>query len=265
MVSEGEPGKGLHAVAFDDERPLYTGYVNAGEIYRHEADDTRTLLATLPGRLGNLLWLDDRLLATSFDTHRIFTVTREGTVEVWAGRPRPGDADGTGEEARFESPNGLLRDGDTLYVTESRRARLGSAPADPVGPLPRHAGLLDRDSVPGVRGAGLRRRGLDVRGRGSAVLVVPAAGRAPMLGRWSDRVGRKPVLVLSQLGTFVAWAVFLVALALPKEPLAQAAGATLTVPLLLVCVARALDGLTGGNMSVASAWVADLTCPASTA
>lgn len=82
---------------------------------------------------------------------------------------------------------------------------------------------------------------------------------APLLGRWSDRAGRKRVLVVSQLGTFVAWLVFLVALALPKEPLAHIAGATVTVPLLLVCLARMLDGATGGNMSVASAWVADLT------
>lgn len=82
---------------------------------------------------------------------------------------------------------------------------------------------------------------------------------APLLGRWSDRVGRKRVLVVSQLGTFLAWLGFLGALALPTEPLARIAGATLTVPLLLVCLARMLDGLTGGNMSVASAWVADLT------
>lgn len=82
---------------------------------------------------------------------------------------------------------------------------------------------------------------------------------APILGRWSDRAGRRPVLLVSQAGTMVAWLVFLLALALPIEPLGTLAGATITLPLVLVVIARALDGLTGGNISVANAYVADLT------
>ena len=82
---------------------------------------------------------------------------------------------------------------------------------------------------------------------------------APLLGRWSDRAGRRPVLLASQAGTLVAWLIFLVALKTPPNELAHFAGATITVPLLLIFVARALDGITGGNMSVASAYVADLT------
>ncbi len=82
---------------------------------------------------------------------------------------------------------------------------------------------------------------------------------APKLGRWSDRTGRRPVLVASQVGTFVAWLLFLVALSLPVVGITEVAGATLTLPLLLILVARALDGATGGNISVANAYVADLT------
>ena len=82
---------------------------------------------------------------------------------------------------------------------------------------------------------------------------------APVLGRWSDRAGRRPVLLASQAGTFIAWLLFLVALILPRLELATFASATLTLPLVVVFIARALDGLTGGNMSVASAYVADLT------
>ena len=82
---------------------------------------------------------------------------------------------------------------------------------------------------------------------------------APLLGRWSDRTGRRPVLVASQLGTLGAWLLLFVGLSLPKQVLGELWGATLSVPLLLVFAARALDGATGGNISVANAYVADLT------
>jgi DHA1 family tetracycline resistance protein-like MFS transporter len=69
----------------------------------------------------------------------------------------------------------------------------------------------------------------------------------PILGQLSDRYGRKPVLVASLAGTVVATAAF-------------AAGiVTRNVPLLFV--ARACDGLTGGNVSVAHAVIADVTEP----
>ncbi len=87
---------------------------------------------------------------------------------------------------------------------------------------------------------------------------------APILGRWSDRRGRKKVLLVSQAGTMLSWAVFLGALLLPATPLlsvdSSVFGAfTLTVPLVVLFLARALDGLTGGNVSVANAYLADIT------
>jgi len=90
---------------------------------------------------------------------------------------------------------------------------------------------------------------------------------APILGRWSDRVGRKKILLLSQLGTALSWGIFLVALLLPVTVLARVesgvTGAfTLTLPLLVLFFARALDGLTGGNVSVANAYLADITSDA---
>ncbi|WP_187639545.1 MFS transporter [Paraburkholderia podalyriae] len=67
---------------------------------------------------------------------------------------------------------------------------------------------------------------------------------APMLGRLSDRFGRKGVLLGSQTGTFVS----LVLLACAGN-------------LLIVFLARILDGITSGNLSVASAYAVDHSSP----
>ena len=87
---------------------------------------------------------------------------------------------------------------------------------------------------------------------------------APILGRWSDAHGRRKILLLSQAGTFVSWLIFLAAFALPAEPLLSVStGVTgtfaLTLPLIVVFVARAADGLTGGNVSVATAYLSDVS------
>jgi len=82
---------------------------------------------------------------------------------------------------------------------------------------------------------------------------------APVLGRWSDRIGRRPVLLLSQLGTLLAWVVFGIALSIPKTAVGTVGDVTVTLPLLLLFGARMLDGLTGGNVSVANAYLADVT------
>ncbi len=89
---------------------------------------------------------------------------------------------------------------------------------------------------------------------------------APLLGRWSDRHGRRRILLLSHLGTLASWLIFLVALYLPTRALwsleSEWLGAfTVTVPLAVLFLARALDGLTGGNVSVANAYLADITQP----
>ncbi|MGL5076087.1 MAG: MFS transporter, partial [Waterburya sp.] len=67
----------------------------------------------------------------------------------------------------------------------------------------------------------------------------------PVLGKLSDRLGRKYILVFSLAGTMVA------------NLLASVAGVA-----WLLSAARILDGLTGGNTSVASAVISDITTPA---
>ncbi len=65
---------------------------------------------------------------------------------------------------------------------------------------------------------------------------------APLLGGWSDRWGRRPVLLLSLLGTAVSFAM----LALARD-------------LGTLFAARVVDGLSGGNISTARAYIADVT------
>ena len=65
---------------------------------------------------------------------------------------------------------------------------------------------------------------------------------APLLGHLSDRFGRKPVLLASIAGTSVGFVVLAFA------------------PVLgILFVSRFVDGITGGNISVAQAYIADVT------
>jgi DHA1 family tetracycline resistance protein-like MFS transporter len=87
---------------------------------------------------------------------------------------------------------------------------------------------------------------------------------APVLGRWSDKYGRRKILLLSQIGTLLSWIIFLIALYLPVNNLLQIDSQligtfTLTLPLLILFLSRALDGITGGNVSVANAYLADIS------
>lgn len=66
----------------------------------------------------------------------------------------------------------------------------------------------------------------------------------PALGRLSDERGRKPILLASQLGTFVGFLMI--------------AGAQ---SLWMVFAGRVVDGLTAGNLTVAQAYIADHTAP----
>ncbi|MCB9422261.1 MAG: MFS transporter [Ardenticatenaceae bacterium] len=82
---------------------------------------------------------------------------------------------------------------------------------------------------------------------------------APFLGRWSDRYGRRPILILSQLGTVLSFGLFI--LALPLGRVLDGVGLSLGLGggLVMLYVARLLDGATGGNSIIAQAYVSDIT------
>lgn len=86
---------------------------------------------------------------------------------------------------------------------------------------------------------------------------------APILGRLSDRFGRRPILIVSLLGTFGGFLMLgfaptlgtLLAGWLKPGDAALASALTLAV----MFASRILDGLTGGNISVAQAYITDVT------
>jgi DHA1 family tetracycline resistance protein-like MFS transporter len=81
---------------------------------------------------------------------------------------------------------------------------------------------------------------------------------APILGKWSDRAGRRPVLILSQCGTLAGFLLLYGAHFLANPEGTGTAGVT---AIFLLYFSRVLDGISGGNISIASAYVADITTP----
>ena len=62
---------------------------------------------------------------------------------------------------------------------------------------------------------------------------------APYLGRLSDSVGRKPVLLISQAGTLLCWVIFGLSYFVPDYKVGIFA-----LPLFVIALARILDGIT---------------------
>jgi DHA1 family tetracycline resistance protein-like MFS transporter len=80
-----------------------------------------------------------------------------------------------------------------------------------------------------------------------AVFPIMQFFATPILGQLSDRYGRRPILAVSLAGTALGYALFAVGIILRSIP--------------ILFVARAMDGITGGNLSVAQAAIADVTAP----
>ena len=81
---------------------------------------------------------------------------------------------------------------------------------------------------------------------------------APVLGRLSDRYGRRPILLVSIFGTFIGF--LLLGLAEPLGSLITGNSALQDeVVIGILFLSRIIDGLTGGNISVAQAYITDVT------
>ena len=74
---------------------------------------------------------------------------------------------------------------------------------------------------------------------------------SPIWGRMSDRIGRRPVLLMSTAGACISYVLFGFSSGLANHVLA----------LWLIVLSRILAGTCGGNITVAQAYVADITPP----
>ena len=90
-------------------------------------------------------------------------------------------------------------------------------------------------------------QGLVILGLLTAIYPLMQFFVTPLLGQLSDHIGRRPVLLFCLLGTSFGYVLFALGIVLHSIP--------------LLFLSRAIDGLTGGNISVAQAVIADSTAP----
>ncbi|MDX1953581.1 MAG: MFS transporter [Verrucomicrobiota bacterium] len=73
---------------------------------------------------------------------------------------------------------------------------------------------------------------------------------APVWGKWSDKIGRRPILLVSNAGSALSYALFAIASSMAGDK-----------GLLLLLCSRIFAGICGANLSVASAYIADISPP----
>jgi DHA1 family tetracycline resistance protein-like MFS transporter len=96
------------------------------------------------------------------------------------------------------------------------------------------------------------------------LLIASFAGAsllgAPLMGRLSDRYGRRPILLISIAGTFIGY--LLLGFAQPIGSWLANLFASHSVNAYIISIlylSRIVDGLTGGNIPVAQAYISDVT------
>jgi thiol-disulfide isomerase/thioredoxin len=83
-----------------------------------ERDRSPDTVFSYPGKV-HADALSDRVFVADTGHHRIVAATDDGTVTAVFGSGREGFTDGIGTAASFSAPQGIVADGDTLYVADT--------------------------------------------------------------------------------------------------------------------------------------------------
>ncbi len=82
---------------------------------------------------------------------------------------------------------------------------------------------------------------------------------APLIGALSDRFGRKPIIIICVFGSVIGLSVFAITISLNWQAILP--NSLIGLPLLLLFLARIIDGMSGGTAATATAILADISTP----
>ncbi|MEM1328275.1 MAG: hypothetical protein AAGI23_20140 [Bacteroidota bacterium] len=117
---------GCVGIDLDSECNLIVSNFVTADIYKIDQEKNITLIANIPDivvqnfGIGYLAVVDDVIYATGIAVSKIFKVSMDGEVEVFAGTGEAGQTDGKVLEATLSNPNGIGADKQNkiLYISE---------------------------------------------------------------------------------------------------------------------------------------------------
>lgn len=152
---------------------LFVVNFSDGNVLELDQEGNASILANIPGPgNGHIAFAAGSLYVTAFQSHQIYKVDLDGTVERVAGSATPGEVDGAPEDARFIFPNGIAvaPSGDRLFVNDYINR---SPPTLDIPPVPlANIRLIKLANLAEQMAAALQADGLE------AMLAVHAAYRA---------------------------------------------------------------------------------------
>lgn len=123
---EDERLAGCVNIDLDSEGNLIVSNFVTADIFKIDQEKNITLIANIPNivvqdfGIGYLAVVDDVIYATGIAVSKIFKVSMDGKVEVFAGTGEAGQTDGQLLEATISNPNGIAADKENkiLYISE---------------------------------------------------------------------------------------------------------------------------------------------------
>ncbi|MCG8327828.1 MAG: T9SS type A sorting domain-containing protein [Chitinophagales bacterium] len=128
VLASGNGINGPDAVIYDGMGDLLVANFNNNVINRVSLGGAVSSFANLAvsGFAGYITRVGDHFYIPSIEGRRVYKISMDGEVELFAGNGSQGNVDGMAMEASFDSPNGIVGNpaGDTILVTDGNRIRM---------------------------------------------------------------------------------------------------------------------------------------------